>query len=108
NASTASSTHTIAVTVNAVADAPTLTVADASGNEDTAIPLSISSALTDTDGSESLAITITGIPAGASLDNTAHNVPAIVGGSVTLTSAQLAGLAITPPANSGTDFTLTV
>ena len=44
------------------ADGPT-----ASGNEDTAIALSISSALTDTDGSETLSITISGVPAGATL-----------------------------------------
>src|SRR4029079_2283141 len=105
---TATTVHTIGVTVNAVADAPNLTVSDASGNEDSAIPLSISSSLTDTDGSENLSITVSGIPSGASLDNTAHNVPAIVGGSVTLSAAQLAGLSITPPSNSDADFTLTV
>ena len=55
--------ETIDVTVDAVADAPTLTVADATGNEDSAIALSIASSLTDTDGSESLSdITISGLP----------------------------------------------
>ena len=43
-----------AVTVDAVADAPTLSIADASGDEDTAVALSIDPALTDTDGSETL------------------------------------------------------
>ncbi|WP_029586060.1 Ig-like domain-containing protein, partial [Bradyrhizobium sp. URHD0069] len=85
-------------------DAPTLTSPDASGNEDTAIALSFSSALTDTDGSESLSITISGVPAGASLNHGTDNG----GGVWTLTQAQLAGLTITPPANSGDDFTLTV
>ena len=42
------------VTVSAVADAPTVTANDVTGNEDTAIALDITSALTDTDGSESL------------------------------------------------------
>src|SRR5207302_1804201 len=96
---TASTAHDILVTVNAVADAPTLTVADATGNEDAAIALSISSALTDTDGSESLSITISGVPTGASLNHGIDNG----GGSWTLTPAQLAGLTITPPANSDAD-----
>ncbi|MDA1090850.1 MAG: FecR domain-containing protein, partial [Proteobacteria bacterium] len=39
----------------------------ASGAEDTAIALDISSALTDTDGSETLSITIGGVPSGAVL-----------------------------------------
>ncbi len=104
NASQAFATGTIKVTVNAVADAPTLTVADASGNEDTAIPLSIASTLVDTDGSETLAVLVSGVPAGATLSAGTDNKD----GSWTLTSTQLAGLTITPPANSGTDFTLTV
>src|SRR3712207_8346389 len=40
-----------------VADAPTLVVSNASGNEDAAIPLSITPALVDEDGSETLSIT---------------------------------------------------
>ncbi|PWC49437.1 hypothetical protein TSA6c_25115 [Azospirillum sp. TSA6c] len=97
---------TLAVTVNPVSDAPTLTVSAASGNEDTAIPLSITSALTDT--SEVLSITISGIPAGAKLTNSAGNTLTIGNGSITLTPAQLAGLKITPPLNDDGDFTLTV
>ncbi|HUT51391.1 MAG TPA: hypothetical protein VM325_18830, partial [Alphaproteobacteria bacterium] len=101
---TATTVDTIDVTVDAVADAPTLTVADTSGNEDTAIPISISSALTDTDGSETLAVTVSGVPAGASLSAGTDQG----GGVWTLTPAQLAGLTITPPADSDVDFTLTV
>ena len=77
----------------------------ASGNEDTAIALSISAAQTDTDGSETLTIKIDGIPAGATLTNTAGDTLTISGGSITLTPEQLAGLQITPPANSHADFT---
>ena len=101
---TASTADTIHVTVDAVADAPTLTVSDASGNEDTPIALSIASALTDTDGSETLSITITGVPDGATLSHGTNNG----GGNWTVTPAQLAGLTITPPANSDADFALTV
>ncbi|MGA1857560.1 calcium-binding protein, partial [Azospirillum sp. 11R-A] len=98
----------LAVTVNPVTDTPTLSVTAASGNEDTAIPLVISPALTDTDGSESLSITISGIPVGASLKNSAGDTLTIGNGSITLSPNQLAGLTITPPANSDVDFTLTV
>ena len=98
----ASTVGTIDVTVNAVADAPTLTVADVSGNEDTAISLDISSALTDS--SETLSITISGVPAGAMLSAGTDNGD----GSWTLSPAQLSGLTVTPPADSDGDFTLTV
>ena len=90
------------VTVDAVADAPTLTVNDVSGNEDSAIALDISAALTDT--GESLAVTISGVPTGASLSAGTDNGD----GTWTLTQAQLGGLTLTPPANSDTDFSLTV
>ncbi|HUT48382.1 MAG TPA: Ig-like domain-containing protein, partial [Alphaproteobacteria bacterium] len=103
-ADTADTVDTIDVTVDAVADAPTVTVADVSGVEDTAIALNIASALTDTDGSESLAVTVAGVPAGASLSAGTDQG----GGVWTLTPAQLAGLTITPPADSDVDFTLTV
>ena len=98
----------LAVTVNPVTDTPTLSVTAATGSEDTAIPLVISPALTDTDGSESLSITISGIPVGASLKNSAGDTLTIGNGSITLSPGQLAGLTITPPANSDVDFTLTV
>ncbi|QDP20456.1 beta strand repeat-containing protein [Sphingomonas xanthus] len=101
---TATNSDTILVTVNAVADQPSLSVAAASGDEDSAIALSISSALTDTDGSETLSIKISGVPTGAVLSAGTNNGD----GSWTLTPAQLAGLTITPPANSDADFTLTV
>ncbi len=48
-----------------LADAPVLTTSDASGDENSAIDLDIASALTG--ASESLSITISGVPAGASL-----------------------------------------
>jgi hypothetical protein len=100
----ATTSTTLAVTVAAVADAPTLSVSPASGNEDSAIALTISSALTDTDGSESLAITISGVPIGATLSAGTNQGS----GVWSLTAAQLAGLTITPVANSDADFTLTV
>src|SRR3546814_3685220 len=63
--------------------------------EDAAIPLDIAAALTDTDGSETLSITVSGMPAGAMLSAGTDNGD----GSWTLAPADLQGLAITPPAN---------
>ncbi len=104
NGDTAQTVGTIDVSVAAAADAPTLTVNDGSGTEDTAIALDITSALTDTDGSETLSITISGVPAGATLSAGTDNG----GGSWTLAPTDLAGLTITPPSGSADDFTLTV
>ena len=101
---TASTSATLDVTVIADADTPTLSTQAASGTEDTAISLNVSSALTDTDGSESLSIVIAGVPTGATLSAGTDNGD----GTWTLTPAQLPGLTITPPADSGDDFQLTV
>jgi hypothetical protein len=92
------------VTLNVVAPvppAPTLTVANANGNEGTAIPLTIAASPAVTDGSETLSITISGLPTGAVLS---HGV--LSGGVWTLAPADLSGLTFTAPDN-GT-FTLTV
>ena len=68
------------------------------------IALDTGASLTDTDRLESLSITISGVPGGATLSTGSNNGD----GSWTLTQAQLAGLTIKPPAGSGADFTLTV
>ncbi|WP_284198481.1 tandem-95 repeat protein [Azospirillum oryzae] len=104
----ATKSETLHVTVDPVTDTPTLSVTSARGDEDTAIALAINPALTDLDGSETLSITISGIPAGATLGNTAGDVLTVTGGSITLTKDQLAGLTVKPPSNSDVDFTLTV
>ncbi|WP_157034036.1 Ig-like domain-containing protein [Belnapia moabensis] len=92
----ASTTATLDVQLQPVTDAPVLTFGAAQGDEDTAIPLPITAALTDTDGSEQLLrLEVTGVPAGASLSAGTHNTD----GSWTLLPGQLAGLALTPPAN---------
>ena len=101
---TSTVTAPLDVSVEAVADAPTLETLDASGTEDNAIALNISSGLTDTDGSESLSITISGVPDGATLNAGTENQD----GTWTLTEQQLDGLSVTPPADSDADFTLTV
>ena len=104
NGDTFALTAQIPVSVTAVADAPTLVVGPAAGAEDSAIPLDVTAALADLDGSEVLSVTISGMPSGAVLSAGTANVD----GSWTLTPAQLQGLTITPPPNSDGDFTLTV
>ena len=94
------------ITVNPVSDAPTLSVSPASGNEDTAIALAITAALTDP--SETLAVTLSAIPSGSTLTNTAGDTLTISAGSITLTSAQLAGLKILPPADFNGSMALEV
>ena len=66
------------------------------------LALTLSSALTDLDGSESLSIKITGVPSTATLSAGTHNTD----GSWSLTPAQLSGLSVT--SSSVSDFTLNV
>ncbi|MFX4351286.1 Ig-like domain-containing protein, partial [Acinetobacter baumannii] len=85
------------VSVDPVADQPIVTAGPLTGTEDTVLPLNLSVALSDTDGSERLGLlTIAGVPAGALLSAGTRNAD----GSWTLTPAQLNGLTLTPPANS--------
>ncbi len=55
------------------AEDPNLAVSNVTGDEDTAIALDIASSLSDTDGSESLSITISGVPEGAVLSAGTNN-----------------------------------
>jgi Bacterial Ig domain/RTX calcium-binding nonapeptide repeat (4 copies) len=107
---TASTSANLTVTVNPVADAPSLSVANATGAEDTAIALSITPALTDTDGSEHLsALFVSAIPVGATLSDGTNTFTALAGQtSVDILGWTLSGLTVRPPANSDADFTLTV
>ncbi|MEG3641567.1 hypothetical protein [Magnetococcus sp. PR-3] len=75
-------TTTIDVTVTGVADDPSMTFTDTTGTEDQAITLDISGGLTDTDGSETLVVTLEGIPNGAELSEGVDNGD----GSWTITS----------------------
>ncbi|MEM8872833.1 MAG: putative Ig domain-containing protein [Planctomycetota bacterium] len=104
NADTATSTQTLSFTVEGVADAPTLTVSDASGDEDTTIPLAIDAGLNDTDGSETLAVRIAGVPAGATLSAGAD----LGGGAWSLAPEELAGLRFTPAENANGPVNLIV
>ena len=101
------------VTVAAVADAPTVLVQNVSGDEDTAIDFTgLSASLNDTDGSETLSVTIAGIPGGAKVFDKDGTELTVTNGEVTVTDpAQLGNLddfSVKPPANSDVDFNLTV
>ncbi|WP_158091297.1 Ig-like domain-containing protein, partial [Thalassospira mesophila] len=98
----ATTSEAFSVTVTPVADAPTLSAADVTGAEDTAIALDIDTAVTD--GSEVLSITIGNIPDGAVLNAGTVNPD----GTVTLTPTELTGLTITPPADFSGSFDLSI
>ncbi len=83
--------------------APT-TVNDTFDVDPAFVDLAISSSLVDTDGSESLAIVIGGVPTGASLSAGTDNGD----GTWTLTQAELPGLTLVPPTDYVGTFQLTV
>lgn len=90
----------INVTVNPRSDAPGLVVADAAGNEDTVISLSVTGTLVDP--SETLTYELTGV-VGALNQGTDNG-----GGSWSLTAAEVVGLTLTPPLDYDSSFSITV
>ncbi len=104
---------TMNIDITPVADMPTLDAtagAATPGGATVTYPITITSALTDTDGSETLsAPTVSSIPAGVTLsDGSGNTFTAAVGStSVTLTGWDLTTLTLTVPAGQA-DFTLDV
>ncbi|MEM7070213.1 MAG: hypothetical protein AAF403_00450, partial [Pseudomonadota bacterium] len=96
-------TMSLDVTVIDIADTARLQTVKASGLEDKGITLQISTSFTDTDGSETLVVYISGAPTGASLSagTLSNNI-------WTLQQTQLSGLKITPNAHSSDEFTFSV
>ena len=70
--SVASASASLPISIDGVANAPTITIQAASGAEDNTVPLTINVAANG-DGNETLSITITGVPAGATLSAGTHN-----------------------------------
>uniref|UniRef100_UPI00397C4107 immunoglobulin-like domain-containing protein n=2 Tax=Pseudomonas TaxID=286 RepID=UPI00397C4107 len=70
--------------------------------------VSISTALTDTDGSESLTVTLSGIPKGTVLSDGAGNTVTVGTGPVDVTGWKLSSLTLTPPAYYKGSFDVTV
>ena len=105
----ASPAQTFTIAVTPVADAPSLTVNPAVGDEDTAIPLTVTASLVDTDGSETLALSVSAIPIGATLSDGLASFTASAGSqTVDVTAWNLATLSVLPPAQSDADFNLTL
>ena len=113
-------TNTISIAVEAVTDEAVLTVADAQGSEDADIALAgLSALLKDDDGSETISITISGVPKDAVLKDADGNLLVNNGKdggtfngedttSWTVTAEQLAGLIIVPPLDFSGEFELTL
>ncbi|QEL14583.1 Ig-like domain-containing protein [Limnoglobus roseus] len=100
-----SASGSFAFSVIAVADLPTLSVADAVGNEGGVIPLALTAAATDVDGSEVVTVRISGLPAGYTLSAGTRDP---ITGDWVLLSHQLANLTLTAPQDSGGTIPLTV
>ncbi|RKK03596.1 Ig-like domain-containing protein, partial [Pseudoroseomonas wenyumeiae] len=94
----------VAVSFAPVPQAPLLQAGDAAGREDQPIALDLGATLADRDGSEILSLVLEGLPRGARLSAGVNNGD----GSWTLTSAQLAGLTLTPPGNWSGRMALTL
>ncbi|MEP1443156.1 MAG: type I secretion C-terminal target domain-containing protein [Hyphomicrobiales bacterium] len=88
--------ETFSISIEAEADDPIATANDSFGDEDTPIALTgLSAALSDTDGSEILSVTISGLPDDTLLSAGTNNGD----GSFTINAADLATLTLTPPRN---------
>ena len=86
-----------------VADAPVVAAEDARGDEANLIPLDIAAALSDSDGSETLSITIAGVPGVASLSAGTD----LGDGSWELTPDDLTDLTVTSPDDAAFELTVT-
>ena len=79
-----------------------------STDENTALALNVAAAVTDTDGSETLALVASSIPVGATLSDGVNSFTASAGQtSVDISTWTLANLTITPALNFTGDFQLT-
>ncbi|MCH9673462.1 MAG: hypothetical protein K0U93_18630 [Gammaproteobacteria bacterium] len=95
----------VPMVVSPVADAPELSVAAATGVEDTPISIEILARSADLDGSEVIsAVHIEGAPDGANFSAGTKNAD----GSWTLSAEDLEGLTILPGEHTDSDFSLTV
>ncbi|TWX67881.1 tandem-95 repeat protein [Colwellia demingiae] len=96
--------NTVNIEVTAVAEIPTLSVADLTMDEDSG-PLALSIGLAiDSDASETQSISISGIPSGAILSAGQLEID----GSYTLSPAQLTGLTLLTAQNQSTTISLNI
>ena len=105
-AQSAVTSATMTVTVDAVADTPSLTVSAVSGLEDQPIDLNIDANLTDTDGSETLTVRISGLPDGFTLTDESGN--SYSGSPATIPASSVSTLSLISPLNYVGAVALTV
>ena len=96
-------TATVTLDMLAVADNPSVSAGNVSGDEDTSIALSLAAAATDVDGSETIEARLRNVPAGSVVTGGTDE-----GGGVWLLPAgSLGSVAVTPPPNANGNGTLT-
>jgi len=110
---TLSSEAHVVIDIAAVADIPSLhlsTAQPASGDEDTGVGLpAVVTALSDSDGSESLVLTLTGLPIGATLADGVHSFVVTADHLVlALSGWNIGALQLTPPVDFNGRLTLQV
>src|SRR5262249_33503637 len=93
---------TVTILIGSQVQNPHLTVADASGNEGSPIPLTLAASPAVNDGSEVVTVTVSGLPDGATLS---HGTAA--GGVWILAPTDLPGLTVTVPDNGSFSITVT-
>ncbi|MBL4589943.1 MAG: cadherin-like domain-containing protein, partial [Alphaproteobacteria bacterium] len=102
---TAVSTETYTILTDAVADVPTLAATGGAGEEGTIVPLTITTATTDVDGSEVISLVrVTGVPVTLSLTAGTEVAP----GVWELDVADLPGLGVNAPDGTVGTYTFTV
>ena len=105
---TRSSTAPLSVAVTAVADQPALSAPPAlslqASSTGGAVALNLAAALTDTDGSEKLALTVSGVPAGATLSAGTS----LGNGAWSLSSAEASAAKLVWSSGAAATFTLQV
>src|SRR5690606_27908183 len=92
---TAETSASLPITVTAVADSPMISVpATRTGGEYSLIPLNIAAVLTDTDGSETLSVTITGVPGDAEIIGGSQPDPVCAPGTWVVTGGNIGAAAL--------------
>ncbi|MFO1065109.1 MAG: DUF642 domain-containing protein [Pirellulales bacterium] len=104
NGSTAVVSRDFAVNVAAVADTANVTVNDVAGTEDQPIKLDLAASLADVDGSESLNVSIKGVPEGFSLSAGTRQAD----GSWSVAASDLNKIELNAPKNFAGQVNLTV
>ncbi|MCJ8331398.1 MAG: hypothetical protein HRT89_05575 [Lentisphaeria bacterium] len=90
-------------------DALDLDASDASTGEDTQVSLNLSYSLEDTDGSETVSLTVSDIPEGAVITDGTNTFTSSEGSQSTdISGWDLEGLTITPAENDSDNFTLNI